>query len=239
MRAARAVKEAATSILNIVLIAEAALVCIDTDVRFAPTGEHIGHTSKLIPLVHLNAVLAYRGALLFFARVIGGCLFPVKGFDELVEALPSLLGKCYSTFRDSELRLLQPGRELADQEREILDCQEVSLVGWSRKRERIVGYRWLQESPSSGFEELEITVGTVGPLIPNMPEPDFVHRASMMAYARIQRAWIREHRPLWSGGGNLVIVEIRRDRMSIEQACDLEAIAGTPAAEGWHTVVIA
>ena len=112
------------SILNVVMAPDRAYVAVDTAVVNRAGGRR-GHSSKLVPLIELNAVVAVRGHQILLAEIACGCLQMPGDFDALASVFPDLLtGWYYGLFAPAE-----GASGPSDFEQE-----QVVLAGWSPSR---------------------------------------------------------------------------------------------------------
>lgn len=207
------------TILNCWITPERALIGTDTEMAVpcgaAPEGKR-AQCTKLLPLVHLNAVLACRGEAIFFKAVFdainlsgGDDLDAV--FDAMAGALPGLL----SATRDG---LRMGGVTHAT----IPDSQTIVLVGWSPRAGRIVGVEWTQETSARGFVADDINPHYIAPWNRSIePFADPTTPETMMQLARKQVRLMRERAPGAAAGGKLILAELTRDAMTIGSAGEL------------------
>lgn len=194
---------------------ERALVAVDTACIDAPAlaaGKPWtrGATSKLLPFVHIGAVLAYRGLTGFAVDV--WTQFLVRGvmsFDDLVERMPEAL--------DTAVRQFDLKARAFGIPEPRLDPQEIVIVGFSRRERHMIGLQW-SNAPAhpTGFscEDLESSVqpwfDEDGQVDPSSPE-------AICAIARVQVERVRQVDASIPIGGNLVLAALRPDCLTIER----------------------
>ena len=195
------------SILNVWLACDHALVGVDTD-SVDIAGNHYD-CSKLLPIVHLNAVLAGRGSLALL-----GCAFVqmlVSGgedFDVVAGRLPEYATNAFLGTIGGPLRSLSESAYQAG--------DEIVLVGWSPRfgRPRSVEVSRAPGASSFVFEETELQY-----VSPWKDSIDYATKASdvwqMRRLAGAQVSLLRRTDPEAAAGGRLVVAEIRKNGLSI------------------------
>lgn len=219
------------SLLNVWVEHERALVGVDTHaMHLGPNGQPLVvngfpagarfETSKMIPLVHLNAVLAVRGTAALLVHVFMHCnLKPRQGLDEIFRDLPLILDQSFP-----ELKRV-PGAVAAG--------QEVLLVGWSRQAGRMRALMLKQEPTRDAFVPNEVEELWIGPWdddvqgAPVDPSDD----RSMAELMQAQRRDARERFPELPIGGRALIADLSRDGMSFREVADLERAVGGSVAD--------
>lgn len=203
------------SILDVWITPESALVGVDTE-TFAPDGT-AASISKMIPLPHMNAVLACRGHVLFFQAIFGACHASGGNFDALLDKMPELLRGAFSMAMESAPLL---GME----DTSPLDNQTIVLVGWSLRQGRMIGREYVQESREIGFMVDGITPYHLAPWDQSLSRlPDPKTPADMGELAKAQTQLLHDKAPGAAAGGRFLIAEISRQGMKIEGVCDLPA----------------
>lgn len=199
------------SIVNVAVRHDRAIVAVDTQVSSPiddafPDLVTMGHTSKMLPIVHANTVLAVRGSPVFML-IAFNALYEMTadvGIDLIAQVLPGFLNGALSSAPFPESVLAMP--------------QEVWAVGWSRQSDRPRGV--VCRRPPGGQFGLEEVGEAIGPQleggIPPLWQPE-----QMAAVARRQVAMQREQQPGTSIGGRLLQAEITAHGMRIDEICDL------------------
>jgi hypothetical protein len=202
------------SILNVYVQDKYALVGVDTHMNDAH-GAPLCEVSKMIPLVHLNAVIACRGDIQFFLGAFGVALLSyiqnVFSFDQLFESMNELLGALY---RQQVTMFSKGGWSPADVEK--LASESVLLVGWSESRRRFVAREFRQDTASEGFYVQEINPQHIAPWdeeIDRLPYPKSEEHMERLATAQVQL--LRTKAPGTSAGGRLMIARLEHGGMSI------------------------
>ena len=172
--------------------------------------------SKMVPLVHLPAVIAGRGCAAFLPAVVCNSMLKLLEFDELAAAMPEILRE---TFDDICKANTDAGKDLpAD-----FDKETIVLVGWSRRRQKMLAFEYVQQNRESGFLSRSIGPYYFSPWIAGRPGPLFRHpldSASMIELAESQICLIDEHAPDAAGGGRYLVAYFDKQRMSIETICE-------------------
>lgn len=209
------------SIVNAFVTPECGVVCADTEA--GPDGGPYIEVSKLVPLPHMSAVVAFRGSMLFLAGAVTGLFSLACDFDELAQHMPDLLQRS----SDHAIEML-PRVGLAEKmTSEQAGCGEAMLIGFSPVAGRIVGHLFRRITLDDGF----VTHSHARYLSsPAWSDVDFdlpaisanVTRENMKALAleqsRLARA--RDTAGVATGGGRLIYAEVRRDCMTIETIMD-------------------
>lgn len=208
------------SIVNAFVSPEWGVVCADTEA--GPDGGPYIEVSKLVPLPHMSAVIAFRGSMLFLAGAVNGVFSLGCGFDELVRQMPDLL----QLSSENAIKML-PKVGLAEKlTSEEAGCGEAILVGFSPAAGRIAGHHFRRVTLDGGF----VTTKNVSYF--SAPAWDDVDlelpsvrgdpgKEGMKALALAQLKLVRErHTPGEATGGRLIRAEVRRDTMTIETIMD-------------------
>jgi hypothetical protein len=201
--------------LNAWVEPERALVGVDTEVAMLGV-KALGSVNKLFILIHLNAVLAFRGNLRFAAVLLAHCQNPCSNFDELLDRMPAFV----------RIAFRQMTRSLSLIERirvgKSLDEQSVVLVGCSARAGRMIGRAYEQESRETGFVVEDLNPYYNAPWDVSLPQfPDLKTPQGMGVLARAQTRLLREKAPDVATGGRFIVAEIRRDSMTIATVCEL------------------
>lgn len=212
------------SIVNAFVSPECGVVCADTEA--GPDGGPYIEVSKLVPLPHLGAVIAFRGSLLFLAGAANAAFALACSFDELSQHMPDLLQRS----SDNAVKML-PRVGLSDKmTSEDAGCGEAILIGFSPAAGRIVGHHYRRITLDGGF----VTNARARYFsAPAWSDIDFdlpaisanVTKENMKALALEQSRLARERDTTGeaTGGGRLIYAEVRRDSMTIETVMDFPA----------------
>lgn len=199
------------SILNAFLEPERALIGVDT--QFAAQHGSPRQISKLMPLIHLNAIVACRGSVFIATALFAMCQVVGSDFDELLEAMPGFLE--HVSDKAAEI----PGR-IGVTDKMPFDGQSVIAVGWSAGR--MIGRQFEQENRETGFVAEGFNPHYSAPWDESLPQfPDLKTREGMGVLARAQARLLREKCPDVAAGGRFIVAEITRNSMSIAPVCEL------------------
>jgi hypothetical protein len=209
------------SIINAFIRPDCGIVCADTEA--GPDGGPYSNVSKLVPLPHLNAVVAFRGSLAFAAAAISGLFCLTCDFDELAAQMPALL-KAAAEHAVAMIPRYAP--ELSSQaDRERVGTGEAVIVGFSPSRSRIVGYGFRRNTLAEDFAGGE----TNYLVAPGWHDVDFdvqnlkltADKESMKKLALTQLRLVRERELAGvAAGGRLIYAEVRCGAMIIETVMD-------------------
>jgi hypothetical protein len=188
------------SILNVWVERQRALVCVDTQ-GVGNDGTR-GDVTKLAVLPHINAVLACRGHLAFLSTCWMMMAMSSRGFDELVEAMSTILPLAFQNVVQTAGAL---GVDPA-----TLDRQTLVFVGWSPRAQRMIGREWMQETAAQGFVADDIDPHHIAPWHESMPNEDPNNAERMQRLAAAQVRSIRENAPHEAAGGRLIVAELTR-----------------------------
>lgn len=189
------------SLINVWLRPDSALVTVDTacTVNGKPA-----HTSKMLPLCHINSVLACRGSVAFLAALYTGVLMAGATYDATVEAMPRLLREAMAL----------PFQQIPETRHDVV------LVGWSQAQGRAAGQQFIQMEPGAPFQQDSIDQEFVAPWKPSMaslPDPNML--GSMIELAKAQVEALREEvGPDVAAGGRMVMATVTEGGMWIAPA---------------------
>lgn len=193
-----------------------ALVGVDTESLHVESGRR-AETSKLVPIVHLNAVLAFRGA----AAAQGAIATAVMGAPLDLESWLEHLGECSQG-------VLARMDDLSDKQRQprmTVEDQEIALVGWSPTQRRFVGRVWKREKYEEGFRAIDFNtayiIGGDDEQLRSIKTP--TNPYAMGELAKLQCRRTRELEPGVAVGGRFIVAWLREDHMRIEAVCQLPA----------------
>lgn len=206
------------SLLDVWIQPSCALVGVDTEARYP--NDVIETVSKMLPLVHMNAVIAGTGSHLFCNNLFSGCHSVGLDLDGLIEKMPELLPLVHQAFLQS---LEQGGIRIRENPNE----QSAVLVGWSNSEGRMIGRYYVQVDAAEGFTESKIEPGIIQPgtddrwadRLRALPLPSTP--ADMGRFAQEQTRIIKEFVAEIHAGGKFIVAEITRDRMTIAPVCGL------------------
>lgn len=214
------------TILNVVLDSrsQSALVGVDT-LGAAHDGSRY-QCAKLIPLVHVPAVVALRGNSAFLSIVICTITWTLwRDLDDLLELMPRYLSEGYQQL----ITVQQAGHIPASL---ALEEQTVVVVGWSARHEKIIAREWTQKTAAEGFIADDAAPYHIAPYDASIEHVTNNVRtpADMEKLARAQGALLNERFPGSGTGGKLIVARLERGSLSIRHQCDLDAPAVRPAA---------
>lgn len=191
------------SILNVWLFRDRALVGVDTD-AVSSEGQHY-EVSKMLPIPHINAVLACRGSLALLGCVFVQLMISDTGdFDVLADRLPAATQQAF----DGPLRDLPPELHSAG--------DVIVLVGWSPRLRRMRTLEVSREPGAAVFTLEETEQHYIAPWDPSIEgAPDPANLQSMMALAEAQVGLIRRTYPNGAAGGRLIMAVIYEKGMQI------------------------
>lgn len=207
------------SIVNAFVTPDYGLVCADTEGGLEG-GPYI-EVSKLIPLPHMNAIIAFRGLVLFYMVVVSGAV-AASSFDELAMQMPDLLKLASDKATEVVSKLYPMGPITIDD----AGCGEVILVGFSHAMDRFVVHHFRRDTLEQGFaikSNVEYVVS------PGWADVDFdlpsIHshpsKEGMKTLALKQFNLVRERgQEGIATGGRLIFAEIRQSGMTIESVLD-------------------
>lgn len=204
------------SIMNVWLERSHALVGVDTAAK-SLEGQ-TGQMSKLVPLVHLNAVIAFRGCALFAAGVFATLLaLGPKTADVLFECLPQIFPHALDQVR----RAVQSGGLAAGGAAEM---QEIALVAWSGASSCMKGRVWTKRTAEGEFVQTDIGKEYIcvwDPSLESYPEPSSAARMANLARAQCRLIWEKE--PEVAAGGEFIVAQLSRSGLAIGPRFDLGA----------------
>lgn len=201
------------SIIAVFMSRQFALVGVDTAAP-TPSGG-LADISKLIPLVHMNAVIAYRGCAMFLEVLFAACHAQGGSADTLIERLPRILTETSGAF-------VHQARSMGISDPELLEVHDVVFVGWSDLAACMVCHAYHQECLKDGFADREIESWFAAPWDSSrlqMPETRNLDDLIEVANAQVQL--IRTEAPGATAGGRLISALIVKDRMSISSVANL------------------
>lgn len=198
------------SLLNAWVTPAEAIIAVDAD-GVRSDGSRFA-TSKLLPIPHLNAVLALRGqaAVLQFL-FMGACSAGFDTFDELVDAMPALL---------EDMTRTMPG-ELLAQAAHVSSGNVLLAIGWSDERRGMLGRRFVQPAAGEPFiaEDFTTVLTPWPPALQKLPTA----AAAVDEISSAQVRWMRTTYPGAVVGGKLIACRITREGIAMAHRMTFEA----------------
>lgn len=201
------------SILNAWVERHRALIGVDTEAaRGTERGIERSQVAKMVPLVHLNAVIAGRGAIEFMSSLANHCQLSGASFDQLLSMFSQSLAEMESQVHQAVARGFEAvtGRQLPA----FPEHQEIVLVGWSRGSQRFEGRAWTRTI--EGYVANDIApdhIGVWDESLAKFPQPS--SPLSMKRLASAQVELLRTHEPGVGAGGDFIVAELEPERMMI------------------------
>lgn len=215
------------SLVNVYLKPERALVSVDSLLTVHFLGLKGGRNrycrgGKLAVLPHQNAVIGCSGTVGFHQVLYAAAFEHTGDFDDLLQAFPDTLKWCFRRF--VSLRwFFGLGFRGAD----VVDRQVVNLVGYSPRRQRVVGMAYEQETRREGFTASEIERHASCPWDASMgslPEPINEARIQLLAEAQIQ--YQEQVDPSIRSGDQLLVATVQKGAVEVRRVADLGYPAG-------------
>jgi hypothetical protein len=204
------------TILNAWVGEDKALVGVDTEMLGPDGARH--SVSKLLPLPHMNAVVACRGPNLMLSMAMTLCHASTADFDVIAAAMPGILHVAHGMM----LKAVNESPVLWSGDPRQLDGVTIVFVGWSPSRRRMVGFEYEQETPAVGFVAGELSPLHSAPWDPTLPQdPDLSTRQGMAEYAKLQTDLLHRETPGASAGGRFIVAELSRFAMVMGTQCYL------------------
>jgi hypothetical protein len=171
------------------------------------TGE-LWPTYKVLPMVHLPAIITFSGRLHIFASLAG--LFLAGGTD--LDRMLSHAGKI-PVLIDEVLKMAPPD---TDPECEIL------IAGWSASRGRMLGMSY-SNYQDAGFSEFEVRRDYICPGYEELRHflPEKATADDLLRLAREQIRITHQTTPRRIPAGPFMVAEITRERVTIETVAEL------------------
>jgi len=206
--------------MNVWLQPELALVGVDTDAR--SLDGTVEPFSKMIPLIHMNAILAATGTTLFAGFLFQGCQSVGLDVDKLSAQMPKILPLVYD--RMVEAIKMAGMRFAADPAQ-----SSAVLVGWSAQENRMIGNLYERRDSRGSFVCTSLPYGAYvqpGPTdlrwadrLLNLPEPKTPEAMSRLAQE--QTKIIKEFISEIAAGGQFIVAQLTRRNMNIRAVCEL------------------
>jgi hypothetical protein len=188
------------SLLNAWVTPAEAIVAVDTD-GVGQDGARMP-SSKLLPIPHLNAVMALRGQSAFLAFLFLRCISSsFETFDEMNDAMPGVL---------ADVDAYLPADKI------VSSCRignELVLAGWSARRGRMLGRRFLKRDDMDEFSAADTELH-VAPWHASLEgTPTKAHAVEKLARAQVR--WMREMFPNAACGGKLLVCRLTRKSLTL------------------------
>lgn len=215
------------SLLNIYLAAHRALVGVDTACGLM-LGQSVeawcaanssgqkppAELSKLWPIAHAGAVIAFRGTPLFGLEVLCAAAM-LPSVDAIEDGMGELL-KLISAASDARHAAAQVPDEIRHAK------QEIALVGWSEREGAMIATLWeRQAGPGKSFfvDQVDRYAAPWEPEWGEAIEPCTDH--DMLQLARVQVSRFRVDHPGAPIGRRLMVAEVTRGCVIVRQAAQL------------------
>lgn len=190
-----------------------ACVAADTDSTRLDSDER-SPASKLWPLPHLNAVLAFTGSAAMGFYVAGACGLG-RSLAQVIEGMPTTITQATAALNDA---LAKEGLTPTDE----LDGAIV-LVAYDDDARHIVAKVW--NGYKSTRDAVDITATKrrryFTPWSAEIDKLDSWTPTDIERMARAQVAFIREKSPTCAGGGNLILARVSEAQMTIRKIARL------------------
>ncbi len=193
------------TILNVVASPSRVLVAVDTIIA-APNGVRC-EQSKMVPLLHLNAVIAMRGHTLLLHNIYSGCFGLFGDLDSLLRDMPARLQHCYERAPAADLET--PGGEFMS--------EQVVVAGWSPARAQMVAMDYLLDRPGGQFYlRKEIDSWCLAPKEGfAKPTAFWLGEEDLHTIAIAQANHALSVNPEGGFGGRLLVADLTRDSLAI------------------------
>jgi hypothetical protein len=206
------------TILNVWCEGGRALVAVDT--ASTENGKRGRELSKLVPIVHLNAVAACRGNAAFFLLLGHGLLTRsiLGDFDALVRATPRITQEAFDMFMASG------GSTQGPDAHATREHQCVVLAGWSPTAQRMRAFEFRCNQAQGAFVQREFDRGYRSPWIQEFDRqyPILNTVEAMERLARAQLLLYEDKAPEWRTGGRLIVAEMDRLSTTIKTVCHFD-----------------
>jgi hypothetical protein len=205
--------------------AQRAIVAVDTAARSVECGD-LHHTSKMIPFVQANAVLAGRGNKRFLIDVYAN-LFNVLGRWSVDDAFEALASQAVPMYANWERLYRAEGKEPDS------GGQELVFVGWSAREQKFKGLVLECRPGTSHFHIYWMLWSHVTPWDSCMGVAAIVPESirAVTALAQEQIRFVRRVSPKTPIGGVLIVADMRVGEFRVTQTLiDLEAHVEVPSA---------
>lgn len=205
------------SIVNAWIWPERAIVQVDTEGHCPIFG--VIEVSKMVPLVHANAILACRGNGGLLSLLYSGLGRVPCDFDSLVELIPQVTPQMVAHYQQQARDAGLTDEQMA----EICATDQIILVGWSETAGRMQGWRFERWGAETKFKTYPIDPWCIAPAadfdasLP-MPQGD----DDLKRIAKRQTALHREQLPGKAIGGRALCAEITRSSMTIKDLGEIE-----------------
>lgn len=195
------------SLLNAWVTPTEAIVAVDTDGAAGDGSRY--PASKLMPIPHLNAVIALRGqcALIGFLT-LRAMSSGFHAFDDLDDEMPSILEGMDGAMPPD---LIVPTG---------LSGVELVTVGWSQRRRAMLGRQYVKRGDDLEYARRDLGIH-VSPWNQTM-QGTKTTAGAVLPLAKAQVRWMREAFPNAACGGNLLVARVSRNRVDIRIEASLE-----------------
>jgi len=188
------------SLLNFWASPQEAVIAVDT-VGMAADGSPLP-ASKLLPIPHLNAVIAIRGQLVLLAWLsVRANSAGFATFDDLLDAMPGMLAEAGAAI-DHNLSVLAGSME----------GHELLVAGWSDRQGRMIGRQYVKRGDMTASIERDVD-HHISPWHPSMDGlPTAPHGIEQLA-----RGQVIFMRGLGAHcGGRLTVAHLSREGLNLQ-----------------------
>lgn len=197
------------TILNAWISPTRALVAVDTSAT-SPKAEQALEVSKFLVLPHAHCVLGGAGNSILL-HLLYWLLQQPGDFDFVAAAVPQLIEPARADARGQFEALCLP-------EAQWSPAQMIVVVGWSPRRQAMLGYYLFAEGSDAfgALEEIKPYILHPSPYAAGQnasQDPNSAGR--MLQEARAQVAWGKRTHPQWAIGGRLLIAELSQAAVTI------------------------
>lgn len=155
---------------------------------------------------------------MFLNQLCSGCQSVGGDFDGLVQKMSEILPLAYKS-------MLELGERFGISFTGDYEKQTAILCGWSKQRNCVAGYSFIQLTEAKGFTGATYPPGASywqpandrQSVLPDLSTPE-----AMAQHARDQMQFIKESATGIHSGGAFIVAKIERDKMTIFPVCDLD-----------------
>lgn len=199
------------SLLNVVVGKEVGWMCVDTT-TWRVEDRRCSQQSKMLPLVHVNAVVGCRGDITFLSSVFYAFMdMPAEDFDGLAQS--------WSQRLEAAMRCYEKRANVENFDPHAMGSH-IALLGWSNARGHPLGLVALRQDGRDSFDIGEMTGPCLGPH-PGHEVPSVPTLQAMESLSREQVSKMRHDFPGAPIGGRLLLAEVTRECTSIRQLATL------------------
>lgn len=190
------------SLINVWVTPAEAIIGVDT-LSAAEDGRRL-HASKVFPIAHLNAVLAWRGQSIFHDCLLMHChMVGAQSLDELIDAMPEMLAR---------VEVLVAPHLIAGKQIDFVEGNELVLAGWSQRRSRMLGWCFRKVGDMEDWQDGEILYCHAPKCDEDIPnKPAFMERFA--------RAQVRKMNGM--AGGTLIVCRVTQNGITLRHATKL------------------